>query len=151
MNTIVLRRKAPESRVFIVVTALVISTDMITKGYMRFHSVGFCNDGVIAGISSNFASMLNWVFFFVVVGATILIMRSRKLFSFVLLLGTYLLTAGGLSNQISRVIEGCVYDWLQVGFYGITVNFADLSISAGAILCILGVFYELSAAKNKKG
>jgi signal peptidase II len=48
---------------------------------------------------------------------------------------------GGIGNMIDRLVYGYVTDFLSVGNFPI-INFADICISAGAVLFILGILWH---------
>ena len=67
------------------------------------------------------------------------------------LIGVALITAGGASNWIDRVVRGSVVDFLNLGIGPVRTgvfNVADMAIMTGAVLLVLLVFQRTAEERN---
>ncbi|MCB0837236.1 MAG: signal peptidase II [Bacteroidetes bacterium] len=67
------------------------------------------------------------------------------------MIGVCFIIGGGIGNMIDRIIHGSVTDFLNIGIENLRTgifNFADMSISAGFIIILVGYVMELN--RNRK-
>jgi signal peptidase II len=149
----------------ILITAAVIILDQLAKGWVRqnlalnevFHSelalsqffrlVHAKNTGAVLGIFQNFNTVFTVIPF--VFGALILLFFARvpqKDWMIRLAMGLYL--GGAIGNLIDRLTVGYVIDFLSIGSLPI-FNVADLSITVGTVLFILGVLEQEERKKKE--
>lgn len=121
---------------------------MLMDGVSRFLAwdtgVGICNSGVSFGLLSGVDQT---VMIFVEAVVVILVgwigLRQVKKCVCAQRVGIYFVVAGGLSHIISRLIWGCVWDWIEYDRWGFYGDLADIMIDVGIIFIIVGSLKQL--------
>ena len=135
----------------VIVGCVLLVIDVVTKQLWRSRGLGLCNEGVAYGVTGEVLSAASWI---VLLMIGVLWWKQRRvellsghgsgsLFSW----GLVLIFSGGCANQFSRIMYGCVWDWIELGIGGLSGNIADVAIDGGLVLCILGI---LNGSKQKK-
>jgi len=110
--------------------------DQLSKYLIRLYD-GFyiCNLGISFGIQ-----LPNYLFWILWIGiiAVLLYFISKKTF-FLTQIPLILVLAGAISNIIDRFYLGCVIDFIDLKIWPV-FNFADISISIGAIMLVITIF-----------
>ena len=69
------------------------------------------------------------------------------------MIGVCFIIGGGIGNMIDRILHGSVTDFLNIGIGDLRTgifNFADMSISVGFVIILIGYVMEMSQAKKLK-
>jgi len=109
---------------------LVIVSDQLSKILIRFHGgFYFCNPHIALGIK--IPAVFFWIFWTSIILLCLYVLYKKypAWESFCLIL----IFSGALSNLIDRILEGCVIDFINLGF-GPVFNLADFFIILGAIM-----------------
>ena len=128
--------------VYVIIVFVIVD---VTSRFLAWSvDMGVCNSGVSFGMLSGLSQ-------------TVVIALESALVVFIAIwglarvekclcaqrLGIYLIIAGGISHILSRIIWGCVWDWIELGWGGIYADFADGMIDLGIILVIVGTIAQL--------
>lgn len=119
--------------------------ELVLQGYFRHLQLGVENKGISFGLLERYAS---WG-----TTATILILILRYKNRILDDLGWWLVAVGGISNTLSRLLSGFVFDYVPFGQYlcqfggficssektYLWINGADIMISVGACLLIVDI------------
>lgn len=124
----------------------------VINGFLRLNYVE--NTGAAFGSFSSHTAFLSVVTFIAVaIGFYYLLSGKIKLgFEYVCILAVM---SGGIGNLIDRVFRGYVVDYIEPLFIDFAVfNFADILVTCGAVLLIIGLVWdsikELKKAKEIK-
>ena len=103
---------------------------------------GSCNYGVSFGW---FTSVPGWLWILVSVPVLLYLWFSimNGMLQGGMRWGVYMFFAGGVSNLIARILYGCVWDWIRVGFAGFSFTLADVYVDIGLVMILLGVIFSL--------
>lgn len=119
-----------------------VSTVSFLGGIVQFTYTE--NPGAFLGLGADWPGSVRFVILIVLVAVILTLLLSFTIRSRVLnlsqLMGMALITGGGLSNLIDRIIrEGRVIDYVTIGFGNIRTgifNFADVAVMLGVIVLI---------------
>ena len=129
-------------KLFFLIIILTISLDQITKFVAKNYFDYFCNSGFAFGF---FPNLFNGYFSFVtVVIVGYLLLKQRETFGRVSL---SLIFAGGISNLVDRLINGCVVDFIDLKFWP-SFNVADLAIFSGVVILVTNLIYGGKSIKK---
>ena len=134
--------------------ALVLCVDLFSKAWMRTSGAGICNEGVSFGITWMSESATIAISAFLILAGLVYLVSlrvGRSIEMNGMWLGLVLMIAGGLSNVVSRVIWGCIVDWISLGIAGLYFNFADVMIDLGLVLFIAGTIVVMYKNRRKYG
>jgi signal peptidase II len=126
---------------FLVVRDLMpISSHMIWEGILRFRYVE--NTGAAFGMLKG----QRWFFIILstvaILGITIYLVKCRKAVPPLLGIGLSMIVGGGIGNQIDRIANGYVVDFIEVLFVDFAVfNVADCFVTVGACLIIFDILF----------
>ena len=151
-----LSRRQRSYLLLIVVAALVIIVDRVTKIYVERHfGVGYGprqivdhvlfltvtrNSGAAFGLFQSFTLGFLIVSIVVMIGILIYYDRVPRR-EFAARLGFALIFGGAAANAYDRGIKGSVIDFIQVPHWPI-FNIADSAITVGVVLLVLGALFQ---------
>lgn len=95
--------------------------------------VGVQNTGVSFGFGNMWGHVFRYILPIIVTLVVVLwvkYFKEKNVYLFILLVG-------GIGNMVARVIWGYVWDYLQIPYLDLWINFSDLVISFGALSYIL--------------
>ncbi len=122
----------------VLIAFIIVATDLLTKLVVG-QNAAVCNIGIAGGIYRG--GIVNSVIIITLLGLVILLFKKPVVNQWEWG-GVLLISAGGVSNLISRFIFGCVVDWIPLGVGGVHANVADVAITIGVLLSIFGVMNE---------
>ncbi|MCR5522484.1 MAG: signal peptidase II [Clostridia bacterium] len=121
----------------------------VINGVLRLRYVE--NSGAAFSIFSDNTLMLT-VFTALVLVLCLFILLTHKSKSKFVNAGLILVIAGGIGNEIDRIVSGCVIDFIEPLFVNFAVfNFADCCVTVGAFMLIVYELYEFINEKRKTG
>ena len=151
-----LSRRQRSYLLLIVVAALVVIVDRVTKIYVERHfGVGYGprdvidhivylavtrNSGAAFGLFQNFTFAFLIISIVVMIGILIYYDRVPRR-EFAARLGFSLIFGGAAANAYDRGIKGSVIDFIQVPHWP-TFNVADSAITVGVVLLVLGALFQ---------
>ena len=102
------------------------------------------NSGVAFGFFHNAPD-----FSFMISSACLVIIMSVIIFSRskIIRLSLSIMAGGSLANLLSRIINGCVIDYIALPFSDLNFNLADIEISLGAFLTLIYLLKKSSASE----
>lgn len=112
---------------------LLVIIDQLSKILIRFQG-GFylCNPHIAWGLI--LPEILFWIFWIAIVLILFYLIYKTKLLNDTLCL--ILIFSGAFSNLLDRIWQGCIIDFINLGF-GPIFNLADFFISTGAIILLI--------------
>jgi lipoprotein signal peptidase len=114
---------------------LILGLDLFLQMFFRDKNFGLENRGVSFGLAPEMGKIIALVAFGFFVGwylyERIVLKRNRW--------PLYLMALGGVSNIVSRLVWGSVWDYICLPFLPFCFNLADVLISMGVVSYILGV------------
>lgn len=116
----------------ILLFSVLVFLDQFSKYLIRLQG-GFyiCNKNISWGIK--IPEFLFWLFWMVIIFLIIFLLYKKRFAH-----GNYyviLILAGSVSNIIDRLAFGCIFDFINLGFWPV-FNLADVFITAGVILLL---------------
>ncbi len=120
------------------------------EGFIRFHYVE--NTGAAFGMMKNFRWFFISVSSIAIVVIVFYLLKYRRSISCVLGISLSMIIGGGIGNQIDRILNGYVVDFIEPIFVNFAVfNIADCFITVGTVLVIVDfIFIDRHLLVNKK-
>ena len=117
---------------FLIFGSLVLASDQLSKVLIRLNG-GFyiCNPGIAFGIK--IPNILFWIFWCGIIFLLFYFLYKNYLSHNTLY--AIFIHSGAISNLIDRLWQGCVFDFINLGFWPL-FNLADFFITLGAIMLI---------------
>ena len=110
-----------------------VIVDLFLQNWTRKIGLGVQNTGISFGIGYLWGELFRYILPILVSVAGFLWMKYMKRISVYL----FIMLVGGVGNMIARMFWGYVWDYLEIPYLGLWVNFSDLMISFGALSYIL--------------
>ena len=155
--------------VYLVLAAIVIAADQITKMMIRsalvpgetipvigdFFTITYVqNKGAAFGMLSGQSKLLTLIPLAVIIAAMAFVLFSKKTHPFVKFAVT-LIAAGGAGNIIDRIQLGQVTDMISFSIFPPVFNVADIGVTVGCFLVLIYVLFgdrvEAALSRGKKG
>ncbi|MBN2100288.1 signal peptidase II [Candidatus Dojkabacteria bacterium] len=147
MKKLHLANKVTNKKSAVLIVVILILIDQITKVVARGYDFGALNTGVSLGLLSDVGVVVLLVIQVFIVAALLLILIGRDLDRY-LRLGLCIIISGGLSNIITRLMWGGVWDWIDLKLIPI-FNLADIYIDIGLLIILYRSFGGRFGEKNK--
>lgn len=117
-----------------------IGTHAFIDGFIRFHYVQ--NTGAAFGMMKNFRWFFIAVSSIAIVAIVFYLLKYRKSISCLLGISLSMIVGGGIGNQIDRILNGYVVDFIEPVFVNFAVfNIADCFITVGTVLIIIDLIF----------
>jgi lipoprotein signal peptidase len=126
----------------LIVIFLLVSADRVSSGFAMISGVGSCNTGVSFGL---FPGVPVWVWVGIALPVIVYFFTHalKELRMDRMRWGVYIFLSGAVSNLVARMLYGCVWDWMEVGFLDISFTLGDIYIDIGLAWMLLGVILSL--------
>ncbi|MCD8308269.1 MAG: signal peptidase II [Clostridia bacterium] len=141
-----------KSIIFIVIFAIILTVDLITKYYAKLNDWDFNiikgvlevhytkNDGMAFSLLEG-KSVFLILFSSVMIAVVVLLLLFIPERFTILKLSLYMILAGAIGNLIDRAYYGYVRDFLWMVIPGATCNVADIFIVVGTFLAIIDLLF----------
>lgn len=121
-----------------IITIVIVVVDQVTKFFAQNFLNVVCNKGIAFGFGQNLTLLIVPILLFVL---WVIFQEKGKM----KIIGFSLIFGGGVSNLFDRVINGCVRDFIDFGFWP-SFNLADSAITIGVLLIFWSLFKNLTSS-----
>lgn len=110
-----------------------VTSDLFLQDLSRKIGLGVQNTGISFGFGNMWGHIFRYILpIFVSVAAVVWIKYAKRKSIYL-----FIMLVGGIGNIIARMVWGYVWDYIEISYFGLWVNFSDLMISFGALSYIL--------------
>ena len=127
----------------------------ITEAEFITHFIGFRyieNTGAAFGMMQGYRWLFISLSTIAIIGILVFLIVSGKKIHLLTGLGLSMIVGGGIGNQIDRIINGYVVDFIEFRFVDFAVfNVADSFVTVGAVIVIIcAIFVDKNLFSDKK-